>query len=119
MNTARPLALALLLALGLLSFGSRIGAAAQDQPPADISPEALAQIDSLLAEKDSRTPVEQKIDSQLIFEGRMESGQAVADGIWAVETDLPYADDGHLIVDKSKTFDKDKWEEPASFVKIA
>src|SRR5438093_13638264 len=29
----------------------------------------------------------------------MESGQAVADGIWAVETDLPYADDGHLIVD--------------------
>jgi len=26
--------------------------------------------------------------------------------------------DGHLIVDKSKTFDKDKWEDPASFMKI-
>jgi hypothetical protein len=29
----------------------------------------------------------------------MEAGQPVASGIWAVETDLPYADDGHLVVD--------------------
>ena len=27
----------------------------------------------------------------------MEAGQPVASGIWAVETDLPYADDGHLV----------------------
>jgi subtilase family protein len=99
MNSARPLALALLLALGLLSSASRTGAAAQDQPAADISAAALAQIDALMAEKDSRTPEEQKIDSQLLYERRMESGQSVADGIWFVETDLPYADDGHLIVD--------------------
>ena len=26
--------------------------------------------------------------------------------------------EGHLIVDKSKSFDKDKWDDPASFVKI-
>src|SRR5439155_989257 len=95
MNTARSLALALFV-LGLMSSGSRIGAAAQDQPPAEIASEALAQIDALMAEKDSRTPDEQKIDSQLIYERRMESGQSVADGIWFVETDLPYADDGHL-----------------------
>src|SRR5229473_1977832 len=99
MHAARPLALTLLLVLGLLSSGSQIGAAPQDQPPADLSPEALAQIGALMAEKDSRTAAEQKIDSQLIYERRMESGQPVADGIWVVETDLPYADDGHLIVD--------------------
>jgi len=97
MDTARPLALALLLALGLLSSGSRIGAAAQDQPPEDISPAALAQIDALMAEKDSRTPEEQKIDSQLIYERKMEAGQSVAAGIWVGETDLPYADAGHLV----------------------
>jgi cytochrome b6-f complex iron-sulfur subunit len=27
--------------------------------------------------------------------------------------------DGRLIVDKSKSFEKDKWEDPASFVKVA
>ena len=27
--------------------------------------------------------------------------------------------DGHLIVDKSRTFEKEKWDDPASFVKIA
>ncbi|HEV8347729.1 MAG TPA: S8 family serine peptidase, partial [Vicinamibacterales bacterium] len=32
-------------------------------------------------------------------EQRMERGQPVANGIWAIETDLPYAGDGHLIVD--------------------
>src|SRR5258708_27061628 len=99
MQMARPVALTLILVLGPLSSGSRIGAAPQDQPPADLSPEALAQIDALMAEKDSRTPAEQKIDSQLIYERRMESGQPVADGVWVVETDLPYADDGHLVVD--------------------
>lgn len=27
--------------------------------------------------------------------------------------------DGHLVVDKSKTFDQDKWDDPASFVKVS
>ena len=31
--------------------------------------------------------------------GRWKPVQPVASGIWAVETDLPYADDGHLVVD--------------------
>jgi hypothetical protein len=86
----------------MYSSGSRLRAAPQppaDQLAGDISPEALAQIDALLAEKDARSPAERKIDSRLLYERKMEAGQPVASGIWIVETDLPYADDGHLVVD--------------------
>src|SRR5437868_3505299 len=96
--TSRVAAFILLLTLSVLS-GTRTGAAQQNQPLADLSPEVVAQIDALLAEKESRSAVEQKIDSQLLYEGRMEAGEAVAVGLWVVETDLPYAADGHLIVD--------------------
>jgi hypothetical protein len=102
MKTGRTLAVSLVLVLAMYSPGSRLRAAPQppaDQLAADILPEALAQIDALLAEKDARSAAQRKIDSQLIYEWKMEAGQPVASGIWAVETDLPYADDGHLVVD--------------------
>src|SRR5258707_11439898 len=102
MKVGRALAVSLVLVLGTYSSASHLRAAGQppaDQLAADISPEALAQIDALLAEKDARTVAQRKIDSQLIYEWKMEAGQPVASGIWAVETDLPYADDGHLVVD--------------------
>src|SRR5262245_23138617 len=70
-----------------------------DQLAAGISPDALAQIDALLREKESRTSAQQKIDSQLLYELRMEGGAPIADGIFAIETDLPYAPDGHIVVD--------------------
>ena len=96
--TLRVAAFALLLTLTVLS-GAQIGAAQQDPAVAGLSPEVVAQIDALIAEKESRTAVQQKIDSQLLYEGRMEAGEPVASGLWAVETDLPYANDGHLVVD--------------------
>src|SRR5205807_10231048 len=103
MKPATSFALALVLLFTIVSSGARAGAAGALQPPAqaaaDISPEALAQIDALIREKDSRTPVQQKIDSQLLYESKMEVGQPIADGIFAVETDLPYAADGHVIAD--------------------
>src|SRR5262252_1309967 len=98
MKLIRVAAFALIVVVSLVSHGSRTRLAAQ-QPAAAIAPEALAQIDALIAEKSTRTAAQQKIDSQLLYEQRMESGQPIADGIWAVETDLPYADDGHLVVD--------------------
>ena len=64
-----------------------------------ISAEALAQIDALVREKDTRSAVERKIDSQLLYELRMERGERVAGGVSVIETDLPYAPDGHVIVD--------------------
>src|SRR6476661_4674065 len=102
MKAGRALAVSVVLVLGMYSFGSYLRAAAQppaDQLVADISPQALAQIDALLAEKEARTAAQRKIDSQLIYQWKMEDGQPLASGIWAVETDLPYADDGHLVVD--------------------
>src|SRR6266850_1825548 len=94
-------ALMLIVALGMWSSASHVSVSAQQ--PANqlegISPGALAQIDALLAEKAARSPAQQRIDSQLLFEQRMESGQPIANGIWALETDLPYAADGHLVVD--------------------
>src|SRR5262245_59076825 len=44
------------------------GAAAKQN---EISPEAMAQIESLLKEKDSRVGAQQKMDSQLIYELKM------------------------------------------------
>jgi hypothetical protein len=94
---------ALFVALSTLSSGARLRASAQ--PPPDqagasaISPEALAQIEALIREKESRTGVEQKIDSQLIYELKMQEGRAIASGIQTLETDIPYADDGHAVVD--------------------
>src|SRR4026209_2363139 len=84
-----------------LSSSSRVLSA--QQPAAQggdaIAPEALAQIAALLADKQARTPIQQKIDSQLLYEEKMEGGQPVADGRWVVDTDLPYAGDGHIVVD--------------------
>ena len=101
MTGVRVLGVVLLVVAGVISSGLGVVAA---QPPVDqltdsISAEALAQIEALIAEKEGRTPAQQKIESQLLYEFKMEGGQPIANGMWAVETDLPYAADGHLIVD--------------------
>src|SRR5215813_8263306 len=101
MNAVRMGVLVSIVFVAIFAPGSRRLAAQQPaaQLAAGMSPEALAQIDALIAEKDARTPVQQKIDSQLLYEQRMESGEPLVGGLWAVENDLPYASDGHLIVD--------------------
>jgi hypothetical protein len=58
--TSRVAAFAVLLTVAVLS-GAQIGAAQQDQAAAELSPEVVAQIDALIAEKDTRTAVQQKI----------------------------------------------------------
>jgi hypothetical protein len=81
-------------------FWSKIpkaNAAAQEQN--GISPEAMAQIEALIREKDSRTGTQTKMDSQLIYELKMRNGQSVADGVQAVETDLPYDNQGRVELD--------------------
>src|SRR5215471_3478542 len=74
-------ALLILSSLLLLSFAilavpgmrTRVGAAAPPQtgsPDQKISESAQLQIKALLEEKESRTPTQQKIDSQLIYAGK-------------------------------------------------
>jgi hypothetical protein len=97
-------AVALTLALIAVSPASRVtsGAGQEGSPQelaAGLSPDALAQIDALIREKDSRTGTDRKIDSQLLYTLRMEMGQAVATGVSWLETDVPYAPDGHVVVD--------------------
>jgi hypothetical protein len=64
-----------------------------------ISPQALAQIEALIRDKESRTGVQQKMDSQLIYELKMRRGDMVAEGVRTIETDLPYTDQGKVILD--------------------
>lgn len=77
-------------------------ASAAPQSSADISPEALAQIEALIRDKESRTPAQQKIDSQLLYQARMDRGEAIAANVPTLETDLK-VEDGKVTVDITAT----------------
>ena len=64
-----------------------------------ISQEAIAQIQALLAEKDSRTPAQRKIDSNLLYAVKMNRGEAIAAGVRSLETGVDVAEGGGVIVD--------------------
>ncbi len=89
---------AVAVAVGLQSWTTSVAGQAP-QVVTDISPEALAQINALLAEKETRTAAERKMDSQLVYARRMELGLPIAPGVQTLELDVPRAEDGHLIVD--------------------
>jgi subtilisin-like proprotein convertase family protein len=93
---------ALVVALAVTSSTSGLAArGAQPQEDNGIAPSARAQIQALLDEKETRTPAEQKIDSQLLYAWRMQQGLPVAPGVQTLEVDVPYAADGHVIVEVS------------------
>jgi hypothetical protein len=105
MNSVRGQARHILLAIWLalvvgVSFDSHIGAAPQAPPaPPQISPVTAALIEALMLEKQSRTPVQRKVDSQLLYELKMFQGQAIAAGVTELETDVQYELDGRLTLD--------------------
>ena len=86
------------IAISSTAWLSNRNASAAPQDPG-ISPEALAQIEALIEEKESRSETERKIDSQLIYEAKMERGEAIADGIRRLDTDVQYTYDGRTVVD--------------------
>src|SRR4051794_26712481 len=97
-------AIAVAIATATTASNARLAASPGQSPAAqsataDISPAALAQIEALIHEKAFRSEDQQKIDSQLIAEWRMERGQPIAVGVPVTATDLPYAADGHVVVD--------------------
>jgi hypothetical protein len=71
------------------------GAGAQTQ----LSDHAAAQIQSLLAEKQSRSAAQQKIDSQLLYTSRMARGLDAAPGVPVLETDIAVDSKGMVEVD--------------------
>ncbi len=66
-----------------------------------ISPEALSQIAALQREKESRTPAQQKIDSQLLYAMKMERGEPIAEGVPKLETRVQIDGKGYVEVDIS------------------
>src|SRR5439155_20841840 len=86
--------------LGATAPSSRL-AAGQPQTANAIGPRAMAQIHALLAQKRNRTAVERKMDSQLTFEIKINRGQAIANGVATLETNLRYVDSDAIAVDVS------------------
>ncbi len=64
---------------------------------------ALGQIAALYEEKALRTPVQQKIDSQLLAELRMNRGEAVARGVQTIKTGIELDLNGKTLVDIDAT----------------
>ncbi len=64
-----------------------------------ISDEAAKQIQALLDEKESRTPAQKKIDSNLLYQIKMERGEPIAKGVEKLQTDLTVDDNGGITVD--------------------
>ncbi len=59
-----------------------------------ISAEAMSQIAALLADKERRTPAQQKIDSQLLYGARMAARRDAAPGVPTQEVNLRYLSKG-------------------------
>jgi hypothetical protein len=65
----------------------------------NISAEVMQQIQALEAEKESRTPAQLKIDSQLLYASKMESGQPIASGVSSLQVNVGASDAGRVVVD--------------------
>ena len=86
---------ALAIAVGAMPGGSRVAA----QQAEGISPQVLAQIAALQAEKASRTPVQQKLSSRLLHAAKKSRGEPMANGLPALEIQLPDVNAEGAVVD--------------------
>jgi hypothetical protein len=64
-----------------------------------ISEGALRQIEALIEEKDSRTPAQKKIDSQLLYKLKQKRGERIAPGVESLATAVREAADGSVLLD--------------------
>src|SRR5438552_2761679 len=78
----------------------------RQEPQPEISESAWQQIQALEIDKDSRTPAEQKIDSQLLYAIKMRRGQAVAAGVHILAVDVGADDTGLVTVDVTAIVDE-------------
>ncbi len=83
----------------LLALVLSVARQAAAQPGQGISAAALAQIQALVQEKQARTPVQQKLDSQLVYALKVSRKQAIARGVTALRPDVKIDSGGRVLVD--------------------
>jgi uncharacterized repeat protein (TIGR01451 family) len=87
-------------ALGAVLFlGAPVAAAPADSDVVRISPAGMAQVAALIQEKESRTPAQRKIDSNILYEIKMQRGLNIASGVATLTTGLSVDTDGGLEVE--------------------
>lgn len=64
-----------------------------------LSEAAAQQIDALLQEKKNRTPEQRKIDPQLLYEAKQQSGQPAAESVPTLKTNIEVDDQNRVLVD--------------------
>ncbi len=97
---------ALILAFGIITAvaGNRLltgvaaGPVQDSSADGQISLNAQKQIQALVAEKMSRTPAQKKIDSQLIYAGKMARGESIAAGVQSLAVNVE-ANGNRVVVD--------------------
>src|SRR6266446_8724631 len=82
------------------------GTVRRQEPQRDISETAWQQIQALEVDKESRTPAQQKIDSQLLYAIKMRRGQGVAAGVQTLAVDVGADDTGVVTVDVTAIVDE-------------
>jgi hypothetical protein len=90
-------AIAIVLGIAMMLF-SPAAMRAQLQDASGLPPEALRQIEALMAEKAQRTPAQQKVSSRLLHEQRLRRGDTIAGGV-ALRRSVDVAADGTVTVD--------------------
>src|ERR1044071_7563701 len=84
LRSALVILLLAIFGLGLVLSSGKIpltNASLQPQGDGKISDSAARQIQALIEEKESRTPAQQKMDSQLVYTVKQNRGQAIANGV--------------------------------------
>src|SRR2546423_5747341 len=114
-GSKRPLLFTLVLIASLLALAaggillpSGISASRQNQKndtSQNISSAVLQQIQALEDEKESRTPAQQKIDSQLLYAMKMQRAEPIASGVNSLQVNVAANDQGRVVVDISASVD--------------
>ena len=86
---------ALVIALGTIPFDSRLAAQQSD----GLSPQVVAQINALMAEKASRTPAQRKMDSQLVYAAKMARGEQIASNVATLRVNLADVNERGVVLD--------------------
>jgi hypothetical protein len=99
--------LTLAVGSGLLPTGRSASRADQTDKASQqgITTAVMQQIQALEDEKGSRTPAQNKIDSQLLYAMKMERAEPIASGVSSLQVDVGASEQGRVVVDISASVD--------------